>query len=181
MNARTLPPVVEERLPEHIIAAFVSLRGCSQTDLLSGQSRTRMITRARNELWWLLRDLTSLSLAKIGALFEGRDATTIQSGINGIADLIAGSDDYRAQMQQMRSFILAHAARDSGPIMDASTVIARRVLIDKRHFTSEDAQALALSIVSVAAILRAGELTDAEARVAALTIIRNGGRATHGN
>jgi hypothetical protein len=180
MNAHAITPGSTLLAPELVIAAFINLRGCSKTDLQHGESRTRAITRQRNELWWLLRDLTSLSLARIGALFGGRDATTIQSGINGIADLIAGNDGYRAQMQQMRKFVLSHAAREGDHKLDAALVLARRVLIDAKHHP-EDIRALALSMVSVAAVLRAGELTDAEARLAALTIIRNGGRATHGN
>jgi hypothetical protein len=180
MNAHTSPSVSDLRSPEEVMVAFVRLRGCSRQDLVDGHNRTRPITRARHELWWLLRDLTTISYAEIGQMFDGRDPSTIIGGVNGVADLIAGSPDYRAQMQQMRQFVLSHAARDSDPKLDAAMVLARRVLIDAA-LHPDDIRALALSMVSVAAVLRAVELTDGEARLAAMTIIRNGGRATHGN
>ena len=46
-------------------------------DELCGQSRTHVLVTARQIAMYLCRELTDLSLPKIGQLFGGRDHTTV--------------------------------------------------------------------------------------------------------
>ena len=64
-----------------ILAATADSFGMSITDLES-PSRRQPLARARQVAMYLCRELTDLSLPKIGALFGGRDHTTVLHGIN---------------------------------------------------------------------------------------------------
>lgn len=58
-------------------------------DELYGPSRTQQIATARQIAMYLCRELTPLSLPKIGQLFGGRDHTTVMYAHRKIAQLIA--------------------------------------------------------------------------------------------
>jgi hypothetical protein len=164
--------------PGIVAAAFARLRGVNLRELQEGVSKVRSITVPRHELMWILRDLTALSLREIGDTMGGRDVTTVKNGVDIISNRIAGDSAYRDQMAQVRAYILAFTAPDDLVGEDAGAVIARRVMIDPQP-QSGDVQALATAMLAVGAVLRSDELTDAEARQAALTLIRNA-RGSHG-
>ena len=73
--------------PGRILAATAESFGVSITDL-EGPSRRQPLARARQVAMYLCRELTDLSLPKIGALFGGRDHTTILHGVNTVANAI---------------------------------------------------------------------------------------------
>jgi chromosomal replication initiator protein len=58
-------------------------------DDLSGSSRSRVLVTARQIAMYLCRELTDLSLPKIGALFGGRDHTTVMHADRKIRSLMA--------------------------------------------------------------------------------------------
>lgn len=163
--------------PGLVGAAFARLRGLSLRELCEGISKVRAITVPRHELMWLLRDLTALSFREIGDMMGGRDVTTIKNGVEIVSNRIAGDTSYRDQMAQVRAYILAFTAGDDMAGEDAGAVIARRVMLDPQPQTA-DVQALATAMLAVGAVLRSAELTDGEARLAALTLIRNA-RGSH--
>ena len=137
------PPLKATRPADEVIAAFVALRGTTLETLLSRSSH-RTLTRARHELMWLLRDLTHLSLAEIGELLGGRDATTVRHGIDQATDRIAQDEAAREIMLRLRSCILQ----------------------PKREGLPPD-----LCLSAVRSVLADSDLTDAEARTAALQLM----------
>jgi chromosomal replication initiator protein len=72
---------------DDIIAATAAAHGFSQTEL-RGPSRRQPLVRVRQIAMYLCRDLTDLSLPKIGALFGDRDHTTVMHSIDKINGLM---------------------------------------------------------------------------------------------
>jgi chromosomal replication initiator protein len=72
---------------EEILAATAAAWGFSTADLRS-PSRKQPLVRSRQVAMYLCRELTDLSLPKIGALFGGRDHTTVMHAIDRINTLI---------------------------------------------------------------------------------------------
>ena len=73
--------------PGRILAATSESFGVSITEL-EGPSRRQPLARARQVAMYLIRELTDLSLPKIGQLFGGRDHTTVLHGVNTVAKAI---------------------------------------------------------------------------------------------
>jgi hypothetical protein len=165
--------------PELVIAAYCRMRGVNRTELVEGFSKVRSITVPRHEVMWLLRDLTTLSQTAIGRMMGGRDQATVKAGIDAISDRVGHDTVYRDNLAQVRAYILAFTAPEDLTGEDAGAVIARRVMIDDQPQLT-DIRALATALLAIGAILRSEELTDAEARLAALTLIRNAGGGRHG-
>jgi len=74
-------------------------------DDLKGQSRTRDTALARQIAMFLIRKLTNLSLKDIGALFEGRDHSTVLSSIRRIETLMEDSPDFSKIIRDITSNI----------------------------------------------------------------------------
>lgn len=162
--------------PQMLVNAYCKLRRIGVADLLNGATKTRAITMPRHELMYLLRELTPLSFDAIGKVMGGRDISTVMSGVKNISERILADADYSAQMDQIRAYLLAYTPPQEGGARDAATVLARRVLAEHGGHPA-DATALAVVMVSIAAVLRSPDLTDAEARQATLSILSNGGGA----
>jgi chromosomal replication initiator protein len=75
-----------------ILSLTAEAYGVTVTDLES-PSRRQPLARARQIAMYLCRDLTDLSLPKIGALFGGRDHTTALHGINKIRDMMTTDEE----------------------------------------------------------------------------------------
>jgi chromosomal replication initiator protein len=71
-----------------IIAQTASYFGLSIDDLC-GSSRTRVLTTARQIAMYLCRELTDLSLPKIGQQFGGKDHTTVMHAVKKIGEQMA--------------------------------------------------------------------------------------------
>jgi chromosomal replication initiator protein len=93
-----------QEIPAHAIvsetARYFSLR---REDLFS-KSRSRPLTNARHIAMYLLRELTGLSLIKIGELFD-RDHTTALHGIKRIEGLMPARDVTYRQVQDLTKLI----------------------------------------------------------------------------
>jgi len=72
---------------------------------LKGQRRTRDTALARQISMFLIRKLTNLSLKDIGALFEGRDHSTVLSSIRRIEKNIEESPDFSKIIRDITSNI----------------------------------------------------------------------------
>ncbi|NEX47630.1 helix-turn-helix domain-containing protein [Pseudotabrizicola algicola] len=139
-----LPPSMKETRPaQEVIDAFLSLRQASADLIITSRISIRPVVRVRHELMWLLRDLTHLTLSGIGQLVGGRDETTVRYGIDQVSDRIAQDDGYRREVQYLRRSILTGAS--SGMMPD-------------------------LCLTAVRSVLANGDLSDAEARKAALQL-----------
>jgi chromosomal replication initiator protein len=84
-----LIPTVEARplAPEDIISTAAASYGYSPADL-TGPSRRQPLVTARQIAMYLCRELTNLSLPKVGALFGGRDHTTVLHAVEKVKRLI---------------------------------------------------------------------------------------------
>ena len=88
--------VLKDLIPEGIETRITSALIMSQTanyfsisvDDLCGQSRTHVLVTARQIAMYLCRELTDLSLPKIGQLFGGRDHTTVMHADRKIRQLL---------------------------------------------------------------------------------------------
>jgi chromosomal replication initiator protein len=107
--------VLQDLGPEHtsapintgqILAMTASSFGVSIADL-EGPSRRQPLARARQVAMYLCRELTDLSLPKIGVLFGGRDHTTALHGINNVKRLMQTDqqlfDQVTALLQSLRN------------------------------------------------------------------------------
>jgi chromosomal replication initiator protein len=74
--------------PTDIISATADYFNIALDDLY-GPSRTQQLVIARQIAMYLCRELTPLSLPKIGELFGGRDHTTVMYALKKVAQLIA--------------------------------------------------------------------------------------------
>lgn len=70
-----------------IIETVSSYYGVSQSEM-TGTSRRQPLARQRQVAMYLCRELTGLSLPKIGAAFGGRDHTTVMHAVEKITGLI---------------------------------------------------------------------------------------------
>jgi chromosomal replication initiator protein len=89
---KDLMPGGDDSVPEisgtAIMAETAAYFGLAVDDL-SGSSRSRVLVTARQIAMYLCRELTDLSLPKIGALFGGRDHTTVMHADRKIRSLMA--------------------------------------------------------------------------------------------
>jgi chromosomal replication initiator protein len=73
--------------PMEIVRAVSSYFKLTQEELF-GKSRSQAIVEGRQIAMYLCREKTSMSLPKIGALFGGRDHTTVMYAIKKVGDLM---------------------------------------------------------------------------------------------
>jgi chromosomal replication initiator protein len=74
-------------------------------DELTGSSRAQAIAMARQIAMYLCREMTNLSLPKIGQLFGGRDHTTVMHACKKIADLMKERRSVYNQVTEVSSLI----------------------------------------------------------------------------
>jgi chromosomal replication initiator protein len=104
---------LEDLIPEsnHDIPAALILSetaayfGLEPADLAS-KSRSRQLTQARHVAMYLLRELTGLSLIRIGETFN-RDHTTALHGIKKIETLLPARGSIYRQVQELTKKIRA--------------------------------------------------------------------------
>ena len=100
-----IPDSGNEISPALIMDETAAYFGLELADLVS-KSRSRPMTTARHVAMYLLRELTGLSLIKIGDLFE-RDHTTALHGIKKIESLMPARGSVYRQVQELTKKIRA--------------------------------------------------------------------------
>jgi chromosomal replication initiator protein len=93
-----------------IMSETASYFGLTMDELCSTR-RTRQLANARQIAMYLTRELTDLSLPKIGQAFGGRDHTTVMHANNKIAKLISERPELYGQIQELTSRIKVSARR----------------------------------------------------------------------
>ena len=88
-----------------VIAEYFSV----SMDDLTGASRSRVLVQARQIAMYLCRELTELSLPKIGQTFGGRDHTTVMHADRKIRSLMAERMSVYNQITELTSRIKARA------------------------------------------------------------------------
>jgi chromosomal replication initiator protein len=81
------PPEGNRVTPERIVTLTAATYGFSEADLLS-PSRKQPLAQKRQIAMYLCRELTDLSLPKIGRAFGGRDHTTVLHAVERVKSLI---------------------------------------------------------------------------------------------
>jgi chromosomal replication initiator protein len=76
---------------------------------LTGSSRSRLLVTARQMAMYLTRELTDLSLPKIGQAFGGRDHTTVMHATQKIRGLMQERRSIYNQVQELTSRIKVRA------------------------------------------------------------------------
>lgn len=79
------------------------------TDELTGPTRTKTVAQARQMAMWLCRDLTDLSLPRIGAKFD-RDHTTVMHAIRKIQHDADTNPTVAQQLADLTTLIRRQAA-----------------------------------------------------------------------
>jgi len=94
-----------------IMSETANYLGFTLDELCSG-SRTRQLVNARQIAMYLTRELTDLSLPKIGEAFGGRDHTTVMHANKKISDLMRERTGIYEQVQELTARIKT-AARNT--------------------------------------------------------------------
>ena len=102
-----LPPARQAPItPGRILSATAAAFDVTIAEL-EGPSRRQPLARARQVAMYLCRQLTDLSLPRIGTLFGGRDHTTVLHGVNTVHRLIQVDkslfDSVTALLQSLRT------------------------------------------------------------------------------
>ena len=74
-------------------------------DTLTGAGKTRAVAHARQLAMYLCRELTDLSLPKIGAQFGGKDHTTVMYADRKIRKEMTEKRDTYDEIQQLTQLI----------------------------------------------------------------------------
>ncbi len=93
----------------HIVAETASFFGVTVEDI-HGSSRSRVLVNARQIAMYLCRELTDLSLPKIGQQFGGRDHTTVMHAERKIKSLMSERMAVYNQVTELTNRIKRHAA-----------------------------------------------------------------------
>jgi chromosomal replication initiator protein len=91
-----------------IMAETADYFGLAVEDL-TGSSRSRLLVTARQMAMYLTRELTDLSLPKIGQAFGGRDHTTVMHASNKIRGLMQERRSIYNQVQELTSRVKVRA------------------------------------------------------------------------
>lgn len=150
----------EIELRERIAAIALQvadLHGVSLADVI-GKGRAPEVQWPRHEAAYVCQQLTSAPYAVIGAVLGGRDATTIKHSLQRVTGRAQADADYRVSLAQMLAGI------DAAP----NTALRARAVLQTQ--ARADAR-LSASLLAACSVLSDAQLTDAEARRAALIIM----------
>jgi chromosomal replication initiator protein len=93
-----------------ILAEAAAYFGVTVDDLRS-QNRSRPLVQARQIAMYLVRDLTDLSLPKIGEVFGGRDHTTVLHAMTKVKGLLSEKRVVYHQIQDLTSRVRKRSGR----------------------------------------------------------------------
>lgn len=165
---RTIPP-------EFIIAEVCARHGLSPKDLTPTGPSPKSLWDQRDLLWarreaaYLLRLLSPMSLHHTcRAVGASPSSDMLQDLVDPVTARLAEDPDYRARIQSMAISITdAHQYARGIPVLAR----ARRLMSLDATSTVAGAQSCATTLLAAASILANPDLSDAEARVAALQVI----------
>lgn len=113
-----------------IVKAVCAIGGMTRHELMRDTRREEHV-RLRFAAWWLASKMTSLSFSTIGRLSNGRDHTSIISGVARCDEIRAGSESYRADTDAMLATLTAlerhgllSLAGEHDPLATARRVLA---------------------------------------------------------
>lgn len=141
--------------PDRVIEGFCQHLRLDVAALRQNDDKSRTLSPLRQQLMWLLRDLTPASLETIGALLGGRNGSTVREAVEKVADQINENVDFRDKMRMARAACIRWATDPLSPppasVGDGRGLIAR--------------------VMTTLAVLTDDNLSDADARQAARSIL----------
>jgi chromosomal replication initiator protein len=99
-------PEPDQLAPERILTTVAEAYGV-RTDALCGRRRTHSVVQPRQIAMYLLRQFTELSLAEVGALFGGRDHTTVIYACERVAERLNGDPIFSDKLNGLISTLEA--------------------------------------------------------------------------
>ncbi len=151
----------KQTAPVAVIVRVFLQKSQVPNEILKGSYCPRPLQRRRHELMWLLQRLTHLGLTQIGAVVGGLDLTTVRAGIVAVSDRMATDQGLRKWLLETEADCLA----ESG----SQLIKARQAVVADDSGSKE--LSMAVTILCVASVLASQQLSDAEARHAALQLI----------
>ncbi|MFN3994897.1 MAG: helix-turn-helix domain-containing protein [Tabrizicola flagellatus] len=135
---------------DKVISAYAKVTGLSLSELV-GPSQAHAITAYRHELMYIIRKLDpAASFTLIGRFMGGRDMSTVHEAVAKVDQRLAREPGYAAELASLcRQIVdLAQEAAVSGP------------------------QAKPWQLLAACSVLRDAQMTDADARKAALGFLQ---------
>jgi chromosomal replication initiator protein len=102
--AGTGQPTLRELDVATIVKRVAAALGVTEADLL-GASRLRRVLRSRQVAMYLARELTGLSLPRLGAAFGGRDHTTVLHACRKVEEEMASDAALAKQVSDLRNVL----------------------------------------------------------------------------
>ena len=81
----------------------------TSVDELRGPGKTRALAQSRQIAMYLCRELTDLSLPKLGSAFGGRDHTTVMYAERRVRESLSEDKKVFDQVQELTQKIKSHA------------------------------------------------------------------------
>jgi chromosomal replication initiator protein len=106
-----LPDVNEARVTPELVMAVASDYFDISTEEIRSSSRARPLVTARQIAMYLCRELTDLSLPKIGERFGGRDHSTVVHATNKVRSQMQQTESYYEQVRELTTRVRQRAAR----------------------------------------------------------------------
>jgi len=97
-----------EIVPQHVIEVVANYFNLT-TDELIGKGRAKKFVQARQIAMYLCRELTDLSLPKLGSAFGGRDHTTVMYAERRVRESLSENKKVFDQVQELTQKIKSHA------------------------------------------------------------------------
>lgn len=127
---------------EVVLARFSDITGAPLVEL-AGQARTREISRLRQEAIWVMRRLSTASLAQIGRLLGGRNMATIDEALDIVAVRSAREEHYREYLVRIETRITASETDRTATLEERL-----RAVLDDPGLTDTDARRAALALLT---------------------------------
>ncbi|MFN2388650.1 MAG: chromosomal replication initiator protein DnaA [Actinomycetota bacterium] len=106
-----LPDSAEARVTSDLVIAVASEYFAVTPEEICSPNRSRPLVNARQMAMYLCRELTDLSLPRIGKRFGGRDHSTVVHANNKIKDLMLEKQSVYEQVRELTTRIRQQAAR----------------------------------------------------------------------
>lgn len=115
--------------PDLVLERFIHRTG-TPLELLVGRDQTREISRRRQELMWLLRQLTTASARQIGLMLGERTSATVDEAVDRISMRAANEPPYRNALADLREAIARPVQEHRSERLDLLRAMALGILID---------------------------------------------------
>jgi chromosomal replication initiator protein len=106
-----LPHTSEARISSDLIISVAAEYFDVSTEEISSPSRSRPLVNARQVAMYLCRELTDLSLIKIGERFGGRDHSTVVFAVNKVRQQMQQRESSYEQVRELTTRIRQQATR----------------------------------------------------------------------